>query len=148
MSRHLQWPQEWIDTAKKIVQQMYNEEYHRDIQDFEPTASSTLTKISDNIFDNMHCFKSQKPSTLQDELDHYLNAEVEEVDNVIEWWIQRIYGTDYLHRALALAYASETGAVWLVKDKDFLKCGPFDDGDSDGEVNVPLDILDDTDNED
>ena len=62
----------------------------------------------DNIFDTLPSLAKPNHELVQDELDVYLNTDVEEVDNVLVWWNQ--HRTTYPHLArMALDYLTIPG---------------------------------------
>ncbi|KAF7790257.1 hypothetical protein EIP86_001209 [Pleurotus ostreatoroseus] len=101
------WEEEWIETAKSIIVEEYARKYDKTPKGLEktvPTASVTdalsSAKKSKNMFDLMPrrsgvTKKAAKSSDatpsapLKSELDIYLEADTEEVDNALEWWWKR-----------------------------------------------------------
>ncbi|KAG6838862.1 hypothetical protein C0991_007838, partial [Blastosporella zonata] len=81
------WPSDWIKTAKGIVRDLFDDKYQFEVEEIKSVEPSEAARTSDNMFDNAKQLYSRKRMQLRDELDRYLNSDVKDVDNVIQWWV-------------------------------------------------------------
>ncbi|KIJ21099.1 hypothetical protein PAXINDRAFT_6879 [Paxillus involutus ATCC 200175] len=89
------WEKEWIQMAQDMVWDEYEWSYasHTHIN---PGAQKTIatTNVKEdkdsNIFDNLPALKKPKTAPLQSKLDAYLNTPIEDVDNVLKWWLRQV----------------------------------------------------------
>lgn len=104
------WPQEWIHTAEKLVRsefkQSYGSRHAVDIESNEPAVADNVDEVctdpfafafvliliylntqddeSGNIFDRLPALAHVKTSG--EELENYLNADIEDIADPIAWW--------------------------------------------------------------
>ncbi|KAF5345748.1 hypothetical protein D9758_011876 [Tetrapyrgos nigripes] len=83
------WPDSWVATAKEMVQEVYDRDYKHtsgeEPMDVDKPASPVASK-KHNRFDDLPALKPPKAGELGDELDRYLSADVEAMDDVLGWW--------------------------------------------------------------
>lgn len=102
------WPQEWIHTAEKLVRtefkQSYGSRHAVDIESNEPAVADNVDEVctdpfafvliliylntqddeSGNIFDRLPALAHVKTSG--EELENYLNTDIEDIADPIAWW--------------------------------------------------------------
>jgi len=91
-----EWPQEWIDTARNIIREEYNRAYRCLAPVSKPAPLPPSSKKAVKPFANL--FKVGMAKPLRNELDSYLAAPCEELDDqtsTVQWWARntRIYPT-------------------------------------------------------
>ncbi|KAG6880905.1 hypothetical protein C0992_002362, partial [Termitomyces sp. T32_za158] len=69
-----------------IFDRKYQAEYEAEVSEEERLAEQQGSK---NIFDQISFLTPPKKTALRDELESYLNTDIEAVDNVIQWWIDK-----------------------------------------------------------
>ncbi|KAG6852532.1 hypothetical protein C0991_011129 [Blastosporella zonata] len=89
------WPQDWIDTACRIVEDEFEKAYV-DMEIVESAESSTenlkpdAAREPENIFEALSRFKkSPAASELFTELEIYLATPTKEVKNAVKWWYKK-----------------------------------------------------------
>ncbi|KAL1937246.1 hypothetical protein VTO73DRAFT_13915 [Trametes versicolor] len=85
------WSQGWMETAEGIVRDEFACKYagrKRSAASDTSSDMSSAAKESKNLFDNLprRSGKKKGPGPVKTELDIYLEADTEEVDDVIAWW--------------------------------------------------------------
>lgn len=108
------WPADWIATAKQLVTDVYENSYQTySLPSVANAEDNTETipesnRASGNVFDNLPCLVKPKPKVSHDELDAYLAADVDDVTDALEWWIQNRTTMPRLSR-MAIDYLSIPG---------------------------------------
>ena len=91
------WSSEWIETAKELVTNAYNNSYatcaavetvaNTEVDDdLEHAVDKPM--VSKNIFDNLPCLAKPMPKLSHNELDTYLTMAIEDVQDAIAWWLE------------------------------------------------------------
>ncbi|THU77328.1 hypothetical protein K435DRAFT_585826, partial [Dendrothele bispora CBS 962.96] len=77
------WPKKWLDSARHIIRETYDENYAPLINNSSPAVDDS---DDDNLFADVHNFGR---STFEDVLDAYLNAPTSD-DDPIKFWTSRL----------------------------------------------------------
>jgi len=86
--RTARWEPEWIQTAEDIVRSEYSRKWAKRSPATSPSSNEAMTAVqqpSSNMFDSLS-FAPLNASSTRSELDRYLDAEIVEVGDVLQWW--------------------------------------------------------------
>ena len=85
----MQWPEDWIETARIAVQKMWESEYKGSQVPELPLSSEDITESSkrENSFYKWQKQKRTAP-TIQDEYQKYINSPIVETQDPRAWWLE------------------------------------------------------------
>ncbi|TFY74982.1 hypothetical protein EWM64_g9031 [Hericium alpestre] len=117
--KNAKWEQDWIDTAREVVQDEYDHSYalrevEGDDRDDQEVAQEATEVTSGNIFNNLPSLAAPAPNNDHSELDQYLSTDPEPINDPIAC-------TNYMH-AIVLGQLEPSGP-----DQDVLKMTSLSD---------------------